>query len=427
MPSASPRRSTSFANRKPPHRVIIARGSDVRTFTVRPWLIGTLALITAVFGTAYLAATGYLVFRDKLLSTSAESQAHMQRSYEDRIAALRANIDRLTSRQALDQQQVEANVDRLLNRQAALDARQDVIAGLSQAARRAGIMPDGGTAAANAPAKADKAAAADQAVKASGIAPLADATLRKDTSGDGTAAASGPLAKISAVESSLNSLAREQVAYVEAVATRATQRSQKIATVLKRLGQKVPPNHAADPSDGVGGPLVELQPNVDPATFRSAVDLITGEVERFGALRRIALRLPLTKPVANEPITSTYGMRIDPFLGTPAMHTGIDFRSPLGHPARATADGTVTIAAYTGGYGNMVQIDHGDGITTRYGHLSKILVKVGQVVTKGTIIGRTGSTGRSTGPHLHYEVRVDGSAIDPMTFIRAGSEISPLL
>ena len=118
---------------------------------------------------------------------------------------------------------------------------------------------------------------------------------------------------------------------------------------------------------------------------------------------------------------------MDPFLGRPAMHTGVDFRAAAGYPARATAGGTVITAEYTGGYGNMVEIDHGNGITTRYGHLSRIDVTVGQVVAKGAIVGRAGSTGRSTGPHLHYEVRVDGAAIDPMRYIKAGSEIAPLL
>ncbi len=235
------------------------------------------------------------------------------------------------------------------------------------------------------------------------------------------------MARIGAVEKSLNSLAREQVAYVDAVAQRVTQRSQKLASVLGRLGQKVPPSHAGDAGSDVGGPYVALEPDTDPEAFRAGVALITDEVERFGTLRRMAGRLPLTKPIPNAAITSRYGPRLDPFLGKPAMHTGIDFRAPSGYPARATADGTVVSAGYNGGYGNMVEIDHGNGITTRYGHLSKIDVQVGQVVSKGTVVGHTGSTGRSTGPHLHYEIRVDGSAIDPMGYIRAGSEIAQLL
>ena len=108
---------------------------------VRPWLIATVGGVAVVFGALYLAATGYLVFRDDLLAASIARQARMQHAYEDRIASLRADIDRLTSRQLLNQEAVEAEMDRLLGRQAALDARQDIIAGLSQAARRAGIAP----------------------------------------------------------------------------------------------------------------------------------------------------------------------------------------------------------------------------------------------------------------------------------------------
>ena len=421
MPVASSRRSTSFAKRKPPHRVIIARGGEVRTFTVRPWLVGTVAVGAAVFGTLYLAATGYLFFRDDILAASITQQTHMKRAYEDRIATLRSDIDRLTSRQLLNQQQIEADVERLSGRQAALDARQDVIAVLSQAARRVGIAP--------APADADAAPAADNAAATPAPSapavksPLADAAIRSGAPDAGGDSAS----HISSVESSLGSLAREQVAYVDSVARRVTQHSQRMAAILRRLGQDVPPSPTASDDDAVGGPLVALSPDADPATFRASVSLITGEVERFGALRRIALRLPLTRPIPGSPVTSRFGVRVDPFLGTPAMHTGIDFRAPSGYPAMATADGTVTMAGYDGGYGNMVEVDHGNGITTRYGHLSEIDVKIGQVVPKGAVLGRTGSTGRSTGPHLHYEVRVDGDAIDPMQYIKAGNEIAPLL
>ena len=113
-------------------------------------------------------------------------------------------------------------------------------------------------------------------------------------------------------------------------------------------------------------------------------------------------------------------MRLDPFLGRPAMHTGLDFRGEIGDPVRATATGKVTIAGWSGGYGKMVEIDHGNGFATRYGHLSEILVKVGQTVQIGQTIGLVGSTGRSTGPHLHYETRIDGEAVDPQKFLRAG-------
>ena len=102
------------------------------------------------------------------------------------------------------------------------------------------------------------------------------------------------------------------------------------------------------------------------------------------------------------------------------MHTGIDFRGDTGDPIRATASGTVTIAGWSGGYGKMVEIDHGNGLVTRYGHLSETDVDVGDTVRAGAVVGRLGSTGRSTGPHLHYEVRVKGEAVDPQKYLDAG-------
>ena len=119
-------------------------------------------------------------------------------------------------------------------------------------------------------------------------------------------------------------------------------------------------------------------------------------------------------------MSSPFGMRMDPFLKGPAIHTGIDLRGDTGEPVRATANGRVTVASWQGGYGNMVEIDHGNGLSTRYGHLSQIDVKVGHHVRIGQTIGKIGSTGRSTGPHLHYETRINDEAVDPQRFLRAG-------
>jgi murein DD-endopeptidase MepM/ murein hydrolase activator NlpD len=106
------------------------------------------------------------------------------------------------------------------------------------------------------------------------------------------------------------------------------------------------------------------------------------------------------------------------------LHTGIDLRDEYGAPVRATAAGRIVTAGWSGGYGNMVEIDHGNGIATRYGHLSSIVAHDGEMVEVGTIIGRIGSTGRSTGPHLHYEVRIDDEAVDPSRFLRAGAKLA---
>ena len=133
-----------------------------------------------------------------------------------------------------------------------------------------------------------------------------------------------------------------------------------------------------------------------------------------------AVSVPSAKPVqANITFTSSFGVRSDPFRGYAAMHAGIDLAGPIGTPIYATADGMVGRAEWAGGYGNLVELEHGRGIETRYGHLSQILVRPGQRVRRGEMIARMGSTGRSTGSHLHYEVRLDGHAVNPLPFIQS--------
>ena len=133
-----------------------------------------------------------------------------------------------------------------------------------------------------------------------------------------------------------------------------------------------------------------------------------------------AIAVPSDKPVKTAEFTSGYGIRSDPFRGSAAKHAGIDLAAPVGTPIYATADGIVSDAGYnSGGYGNLIKLDHGKGIETRYGHLSAILVAAGQRVTRGQMIGRMGSTGRSTGSHLHYEVRIDSRAVNPIPFMKS--------
>jgi murein DD-endopeptidase MepM/ murein hydrolase activator NlpD len=138
-------------------------------------------------------------------------------------------------------------------------------------------------------------------------------------------------------------------------------------------------------------------------------------------------RLPLSNPAPGHAVTSTFGVRRDPLIGSAAFHSGMDFRAPVGMEARASAAGTVVKAEWSGGYGRMVEIDHGQGFSTRYAHLSRISVSEGQKVEAGDIVGRTGNTGRSTGPHLHYEVRQNGTPLNPLRFLKAGKAIEKYL
>ena len=164
---------------------------------------------------------------------------------------------------------------------------------------------------------------------------------------------------------------------------------------------------------GQGGPLDEGKG--DP-TFKQ----LFMSWKKLDNLHDNAIAVPADKPVKTAAFTSGYGVRSDPFRGAAAMHAGIDLAGPVGTPIYATADGVVSDAGWnSGGYGNLIKIDHGRGIETRYAHLSSINIREGQSVKRGQMIGRMGSTGRSTGSHLHYEVRIDGRAVNPVPFMKA--------
>lgn len=144
----------------------------------------------------------------------------------------------------------------------------------------------------------------------------------------------------------------------------------------------------------------------------------------FGSNNLVGLNhkvsIPSRMPVDNLRMTSSFGLRWHPVLGGRRAHTGVDLANPVGTPVHATADGVVGRADWFGGYGLCIDLEHGGSLETRYGHLSRLNVVAGQSVHKGDIIGFVGTTGRSTGPHLHYEVRVEGSAVNPIPFMQGG-------
>ncbi len=147
--------------------------------------------------------------------------------------------------------------------------------------------------------------------------------------------------------------------------------------------------------------------------------LLAQEITRLKSLGSVLQQMPLLAPVAEVSISSPFGYRPDPWTGAREFHVGIDIRGAIGSPVFATAPGVVTFAGASTGYGNLVVIDHGYGLTTRYSHLQKILVAMGAAVSEHQEIGLLGNTGWSTGPHLLYETRVDGQPQNPLNFIKA--------
>ena len=181
------------------------------------------------------------------------------------------------------------------------------------------------------------------------------------------------------------------------------------AETLKRLGFYP----AAAGTGAVGGPF-------DSAAGDPTFKQLFTSWKKLDTLASGAIAIPSDKPLKTAEFTSGFGVRSDPFRHGAAMHPGIDLAAPYGTPVYATADGTVLRAGWnSGGYGNLVEIDHGRGIVTRYGHMSKIVVGEGQHVTRGQQVGYVGSTGRSTGNHLHYEVRIDNTPVNPIPFMRS--------
>ena len=147
---------------------------------------------------------------------------------------------------------------------------------------------------------------------------------------------------------------------------------------------------------------------------------VTDNLVRLGALQKLASSLPLAAPLDQFQVTSTYGKRKDPFNKSLAFHSGLDLGAPRGSEVLAAAPGTIVTAGPAGPYGNMVEIDHGMGVLTRYGHLKSVKVAVGDEVGFRQPIGVIGNTGRSTSRHLHYEIHVDGAPYDPSRFLEAG-------
>ncbi len=178
-----------------------------------------------------------------------------------------------------------------------------------------------------------------------------------------------------------------------------------------------------------GGPLVRDSP-LSEADLQKKIAELLAQIEfstdRFSNLEAKLLQQSVLKDTLpnNSPVTvafnsSSFGWRLDPFNGHKAFHEGLDFPADVGTPIYAAAGGIVTVAEQTPDYGKLIKIDHGSGLETRYAHASRLLVKVGNRVEKGQEIAEVGSTGRSTGPHLHYEIRLDGNALDPRQYLKA--------
>lgn len=371
----------AFAHILPEWQVFIRRPdgcADHFKFTVKRQLalMGGIAALTFWAGMAALA-----------LNHQPEELAAKERQLEELMASTRAAQHRLDSAQKLvgdvtrEIDAVHANLTMLNESQASLS-------------------------------KGKPAAAAPGKVK-----------LAAEPSYDDAAQPGGPEAKavreqVRRLEASLEKL---KAAYAEAVRNTASLAGQRVGEAEKQISKLgLDPDRLTAPGPGKhpgqGGPFI-------PARADGGSGELLGNLEKWQAIQGAMQRLPLEVPLRDAyEFNSGFGTRNDPLNNKTGIHEGIDLGGPVGTPVYATGDGVVKLAEPWDRYGNTVDIDHGNGVTTRYAHLQRIKVKVGQRVSRATVIGTLGNSGRSTGPHLHYEVRVADHPRDPLKFISVGRD-----
>ncbi|MEY4836369.1 MAG: hypothetical protein RLZZ475_228 [Pseudomonadota bacterium] len=244
----------------------------------------------------------------------------------------------------------------------------------------------------------------------------------KGTVTDSTAEAAKTVEKVSQFIPQAKGLAEieaRQLAVVERLTRFADARAKRAEAAMRKLNLD-PRVMSRQAQQGMGGPFEAIAgaDDIDPRFERLGLSLA-----RMAVLERALDGIPQVVPATAQSITSGFGYRRDPFNGRAAMHAGIDFKGPLGSPIFAAAEGRVTFAGWRGGYGKAVEVTHPNGMMTRYAHLSRIDVRPGQLVKAGATLGGLGSTGRSTGPHLHFEVRISDRAINPRPFLETAPDV----
>jgi murein DD-endopeptidase MepM/ murein hydrolase activator NlpD len=360
-----------------------------------------LAAFLAVTGLALLgwagATTSYALFRDEFLLQLVSRHTTNERHSRAEIARLRNDYERVNSQLLVERENFATEIGELAQRQADVEKRQHVLSRLEGSAT-------------------DKIDRNDDAPAASeelfgGLRLGTDEPQRESR-----ASPTGDAADLRARYDEIEAGQRRQIA---AVQTRLDAKRSALNDVYASLGLQ--PQTAKPVKAGMGG--VYLPFGFGGGSAPSDVDELTETAHETDLLREGLSRVPVGMPLPKLHTASPFGNRTDPFEGGVAFHSGIDLESASGAPAFVTASGTVSAAEWNGGYGLMVEVQHDHGYATRYAHLSRIAVKKGQKIKAGDIVGFVGSTGRSTGPHLHYETRRNDVALNPTRFLKAAEMI----
>ena len=430
----------------------LSRGDAIRTVMLRPAGLWALAALAALLFVWSAAAAAYLVFHDDLMGAMVARQAAMESAYESRLAEARARLDEVAGQRALDLKSFARKLGELASRQARLEKRGAVVAAL--AAESEGRTPSAHEAR---PAQASRAdalgairalgpplPAEGDAGSARAYAPLPGLSAEPgamkphpvDEPGETLSAQPAPsltaaaddldaAARSAIIDRSLDQMDSGQMKALAAIGRSAERAASRDAGIVAKIGldpAKLAPPHG---EGAVGGPFIPAEVDPNAPAFDQALTRAARDVAMAERLKALMPFMPVRMPLFGDAsITSPFGYRADPFLGRLALHPGVDLVEAWGAEIHATGAGRVTHAGPMGGYGIMVEIDHGNALVTRYAHMSKALVEEGQDVVQGAVLGKMGSSGRSTGPHLHYEVRVDGEPVDPERYLRAGADLT---
>lgn len=354
----------------------------------RWWVYGLVAILFS--GNIAFAITLYM--SPDFAATRDAQAAQTISAYETRIATLRAELDRLHSRQYAKAGDINLQLQDLLAQQEQILEQHDFVRSIAKKAKAVGI---------EVPAQTD---------------PIKTSAL-------GFAPTNSSKTDIHAIIEDLQLMKEDTISALTALGTEAQRSTAKIMTELSRVGLK--PRFE---DDAVGGPLLPPAMGDAFAEQMQAANFALDALSKYEQAKQHIYSAPVFRPLPESyGLSSRFGNRRDPFTGRSAFHSGLDFRAPSGASVSALGAGKVTFAGRKGGYGNAVEITHVNGLMSRYAHLSKIKVKKGQHVTPETIIGLVGSTGRSTGPHLHLEVRKDDRPTNPAHYINVGKKLRSLL
>ncbi len=411
---------------------------QVQFMALSGWTQAVLAL-GAVFFLGWVGFTSVnVVFQDQIIAAKDRKFIRMQSAYEQRIAEMQTSYDAVSTEMVLAQ-------SRFLSQTSDLEAKHALLADLLNHSREVrSQLDDMRKQVAGLPGTRRNKVEGETRIMLR-PAPVEGAfrESRVEVSSprlDLDGGASSDLAqsvdgmrheeKVAFMDHRLENLDLVQQHLVNRIEEETDLEIKEIESIIRMTGFN--PDELAEEMNidavAYGGPFINFADTVradtdNTQTFDRQIFRVATNLDRISVLNQTLRMLPLAKPIYGIKTTSNFGARVDPFNRKLAFHSGIDFAGPYGTVVHAPMAGKVVYAGWRGAYGRFIEIDHGNGIKTRYAHLSKIQVKVGDVVEFRETLGKVGSSGRSTGPHLHYEVWVDGKVQNPAKFLKAGQYV----